>query len=187
MDIPLEISLANSPHPIHIPTPIVLLHSNLLPIFRHTLHPSHMSRSFISLRNSAFLRRFVHLHLSGARGVVPVTGIAPVLAFVMVGEVDLVDGVEAPGYEASAFALVEVPGVDIVGCVAGGFVGVVVAGRGEGDAGGIAGFVVEGVLEIDWDGEGRPSNCQEIEHEGQFHVVDGSVSMSRVEAVRCLV
>ena len=102
MDVPLEIPLINSSGTILILLVIILYNSNLLPIPRNALHPRHVPQSraaLIRLRDGAFLRRLVDLDLGIARGAVPEIGIAPVLAFVPVGEFDLLDVVDAPGDE----------------------------------------------------------------------------------------
>jgi hypothetical protein len=134
MNIILKFPLLNRPHPIPILMIIILLHSNLPTILTHALHPSDMAQptaTLIRLSNRAFLRRLVDLDARCSRGIVPELSVSPVLAFVLVRELYSKDVVDAPRDEAGTLALVKVPGVDVVGCVAGGFVGVVVAGAGE--------------------------------------------------------
>lgn len=108
MDVILKLILINRPYTILVLMVMILLDSNLPPILRNTLRPSNMPQpraTLISLRNSPFLRRLVDCGFSSARSIVPFPGVAPtLLAFVLVGEFDLVYVVEAPGYEARAFA-----------------------------------------------------------------------------------
>ena len=91
--------------------------------------------ALIRLRNRILLGLLVNLHPGGlARCFVPQVGVTPVLSFIHVGEFDIEDLVDAPGDEAYALALVEVPAVDPVGAGALVFVGIVVA-RAFGDGG----------------------------------------------------
>lgn len=139
VDIPLEIIFLNSPRPILILCVIIFLHSNLFSVLRHALHPSHVPQArpaLVRLRDGAFLRRLVDLDSGFPSSIVPEIGVAPVLAFVLVGEFDLLYVVDAPGDEAGALALVKVPRVDVVFGVAGVFVRVVVPCAGDELAGG---------------------------------------------------
>lgn len=113
----------------------------------------------VRLRYSALFRYPIDLDFRIARSTIPEFGVAPVQAFVPVGEFDLFDVVDAPGDEADALALLEVPRVDVVFGVAGVFVGVVVAGAGEEGVGG----------GIGWGGQGGAGRQEEVEDGGEFH------------------
>ena len=110
---------------VHI---VILLNRHTAP--RNALHPSNMSIvASIRLRNRARLWRAVDGDAGRARGLVPAVCVAPVVALVLVGEVDALAVVDAVGDKAGALALVEVPGVDAAAAAA---VRVVVGAGGEG-------------------------------------------------------
>jgi len=92
---------------------IVLLNGDLVPA--HRRHPRHVPRlPGIRLRNRSRLRRRVNLHAGLPRRIIPSVRIAPVRAFVVVGELDPQPLVDPLRNKAGALACEVPPLVDYV-------------------------------------------------------------------------
>lgn len=92
-------------------SPVVFLNCNL--VARNLAHPCDMSsRSLVALSNTSGLGGFVDSDAAGLGRLIPRVGVAPVVALVMVGELDAQSLVDAICDKAGALALVEGPGVN---------------------------------------------------------------------------